>query len=192
MAFWTPLDMTYRSQAYLVARTRIVPPESLLPSIRGAVREMDSSIALFATGSMQDQLSWTFFAPRVAAITLSAFGMLALVLSATGIYGVMAYAVSRRTREIGIRMAIGATQAQVLSSVARSAGILIGIGVVFGLAMAFGAGRLLEQILYGITPSDPMSFAIVFALMLGIGGAATLVPALRATRIDPTQALRQE
>jgi len=191
-AFWTPLDMMYKSQAYLVARTRMVPPESLVPSIRGAVREMDSSIALFATGSMQDQLSWTFFAPRIAAITLSVFGMLALVLSATGIYGVMAYAVSRRTREIGIRMAIGATQAQVLSSVARSAGILIGIGLVLGLAMAFGAGRLLKQILYGITPSDPMSFAIVFALMLAIGGAATFAPALRATRIDPTHALRQE
>jgi predicted permease len=191
-AFWTPLEITYMSKAYLLARTRMVPPESLVPSIRGAVREMDPSMALFATGSMEGQLSWAFFAPKLAAIMLSAFGILALVLSATGIYGVMAYAVSRRTREIGIRMAIGASQAQVLSSVARSAAILIGTGLVLGLAMALGAGRLLERILYGVTPTDPVTFAIVFAIMLGVGGAATFLPARRATRIDPMQALRQE
>jgi ABC-type antimicrobial peptide transport system permease subunit len=191
-AFWTPLEAGYKPKVSLVVRTRMTPPESVVPSIRAAVREIDPSIALFATGSMEDQLSWTFFAPRMAAIMLSAFGMLALVLSATGIYGVMAYAVSRRTREIGIRMAIGATQAQVLASVARSAGILIGVGLMLGLAMALGAGRLLERILYGVKPTDPVTFGIVFAIMLGVGAAATFIPARRATRIDPMQALRQE
>jgi predicted permease len=191
-AFWTPLDMTYQSKAYVIARTGMIPPESLVPSIRAAVREIDPSMALFATGTMEDQLSWTFFGPKVAAIMLSAFGILALVLSATGIYGVMAYAVSRRTREIGIRMAIGANQAQVLSSVARSAGMLIGVGLVLGLGMALGAGRLLQRILYGVTPTDPLTFAIVFAIMLGVGAAATFIPARRATHIDPMKALRQE
>jgi predicted permease len=191
-AFWTSLEAGYPPKATLVVRTRMTPPESLVPSIRAAVREMDPSIALFSAGSMQDQLSWTFFPPRIAAIALSAFGILALVLAATGIYGVMAYAVSRRTREIGIRMAIGATQAQVLASVARSAAILIGTGLVLGLGMALGAGQFLGRILYGVKPSDPLSFAIVFALMLAIGAAATFIPARRATRIDPTQALRQE
>ena len=175
-----------------MARTRVIPPESIVPSIRGLVREIDPSIALFAAGSVEDQLTWTFFAARTAAITLGAFGILALVLSATGIYGVMAYAVSRRTREIGIRMAIGATQAQVLASVARSAAILIGTGLVLGLGMALAAGRLLERILYGVKPSDPLTFAIVFAIMLGVGAAATFLPARRATRIDPMQALRLE
>jgi predicted permease len=191
-AFWTPLEIGYKPKASLVARTRMTPPESLVPSIRAAVREIDPSIALFSAGSMEDQLSLTLFPARIAAIALSAFGILALVLSATGIYGVMAYAVSRRTREIGIRMAIGATQAQVLASVARSACILIGTGLVLGLGMALGAGRLLERILYGVTPSDPVTFAIVFAIMLGVGAAATFIPARRATRIDPMQALRQE
>jgi putative ABC transport system permease protein len=163
-----------------------------MPSIRSLVREIDPSIALFATGSVEDQMTWTFFAARTAAITLSAFGILALVLSATGIYGVMAYAVSRRTREIGIRMALGATPAQVLASVARSAAILIGTGLVLGLGMALLAGRLLEQILYGVKPNDPLTFAIVFAVMLGVGAAATFLPARRATRINPMQALRQE
>ena len=191
-AFWTPMEISYSSNASLVARTRTISPESAMPSIRGAVREIDPSIALFATGKVEDQLSMTFFPARIAAITLSVFGILALVLSATGIYGVMAYAVSRRTREIGIRLAIGATQTQVLESVARRAGTLIGTGLLLGLGMALAAGRLLERILYGVKPSDPLTFAIVFALMLGIGAAATFLPARRATRIDPMQALRQE
>jgi len=191
-AFWTPLEISYSSIASLVARPRMSSPEALVASIRGVVRELDPGIALFGAGRMEDQLSLTFFPARIAAITLSAFGVLALVLSATGIYGVMAYAVSRRTREIGIRMAIGATQAQVLESVARRAATLIGTGLVLGLGMALAAGRLLERILYGVKPSDPLTFAIVFALMLGIGAAATFLPARRATRIDPMQALRQE
>ena len=191
-AFWMPLEISYRPSAALVAHARTTPPESVLPSIRGVVRELDPSIALFASGSVEDQLSWTFFPARIAAFMLSCFGVLALVLSATGIYGVMAYAVSRRTREIGIRMAVGATQRQVLTSVARSAAILIGVGLALGLGMALAAGRFLEKILYGVKPGDPVTFAIVFAIMLGVGAAATFLPARRATRIDPMQALRLE
>ena len=89
-------------------------------------------------------------------------------------------------------MAIGATRAQVLASVTSSAAILIGTGLVLGLALALGAGRLLGQILYGVKPSDPLTFAIVFAIMLAVGAAATFLPARRATRIDPMQALRLE
>jgi predicted permease len=191
-AFWTPLEISYKPKASLVARTRVNPPVSLIPSIRGAVRDIDPSVALFSAGSMEDQLTWTFFGPRVAAIMLTAFGVLALVLAATGIYGVMAYAVSRRRRELGIRMAIGATRTQVLASVARSAAVLIGTGLALGLGLAFGVGRFLERMLYGVQPGDPGTFAIVFAIMLAIGTAATFLPARRATRIDPMQALRQE
>jgi predicted permease len=190
-AFWMPLEMRYKPKAAVVARTR-VSPESLAPAISAAIREIDPSIAPFSGGSMDDQLSWSLFPARIAAIALGAFGSLALVLAATGIYGIMAYAVSRRTREIGIRMAIGATQAQVLASVARSAAILIGTGLILGLAMALVAGRLLERILYGVKPTDPVTFTIVFAIMFAIGAAATFLPARRATRVDPMQALRQE
>jgi predicted permease len=191
-AFWTPMEISFRSGASLVVRTRMSSPEALVPSIRNIVRALDPSIALFAVGKLEDQLSLTFFPARLAAITLGVFGILALVLAATGIYGVMAYAVSRRTREIGIRMAVGATQAQVLQSVARRAATVIGAGLVLGLGLALAAGRLLERILYGVKPNDPLTFAIVFALMLSIGAAATFLPARRAARIDPMQALRRE
>ena len=192
MAYWMPLEISYKPKACVVARTRGIPPESIVPSIRRLVREMDPSIALFAAGTLEDQLAFTFFPARTAAVTLGAFGILGLVLSSTGIYGVMAYAVSRRTREIGIRMAIGASQTQVLGSVAQSAGILVGTGLALGLALALAAGQFLERILYGVKPNDPVTFAIVFAIMFGVGAAATFLPARRATRIDPMQALRLE
>jgi len=128
----------------------------------------------------------------LAAGALGAFGFLALILAATGIYGVMAYAVARRTREIGIRMAIGASQGQVLGMVGRRALLLIGSGTVIGLGLALGVARLLQQILYGVEPTDPVTYAIVFLLILAIAAAACLVPAVRAVRINPVTALRQE
>lgn len=190
-AYWTPFKADYSSKATLVARSTM-SPETVVLALRGVVRELDPSVALFATGSVDDQLAFAFFPARIAATMLGVFGILALILAATGIYGVMAYSVSRRTREIGIRMAIGATQAEVLTSVARRAATLIGSGLILGLALALVAGQFLERILYGVKPTDPLSLAIVLGLMLTIGAAATFLPARRAARIDPMQALRQE
>jgi len=119
-------------------------------------------------------------------------GLPAPILAGTGIYGVMAYAISRRTREIGIRMAIGASRSQVLAIVARRAVILIGSGTAAGLVLAMGAGRFLEQILYGVEPTDPVTLAIVLLLMLAIASLACWIPARRAIRINPVTELRQE
>jgi ABC-type antimicrobial peptide transport system permease subunit len=163
-----------------------------LGEIRGAVRELDPTIALYSSGTLLEQLDFPLFPARIAAAALGAFGLLALVLAATGIYGVMAYAISRRTREIGIRMAIGAGQSQVLGMVGRHALVLIGSGTIIGLAAALMIGRLLAQILYGIQPTDPVTFAIVFLMMLGVAAVACWIPARRAIRIDPIRALRQE
>jgi ABC-type antimicrobial peptide transport system permease subunit len=118
--------------------------------------------------------------------------VLALILAATGIYGVMAYAVSRRAREIGIRMAIGASQSQVLGMIAQRAVILIGSGTLLGLGAALALGRLLGQILYGVEPTDPVTYAVVLAMMLSSATLACWIPARRAIHIDPMTSLRQE
>jgi len=190
-AFWTPLEVFYSPVVALMARTNLNSNEALR-AIRGAVRELDPNVALYATGSLVEMLDIPLLPARLAASALGVFGALAAILAATGIYGVMAYAVSRRAREIGIRMAIGASQGQVLSMIARRAVILIGSGTVIGLAAAFGLGRLIEQILYGVEPTDPVTYAVVFAMMLAIALLACWIPAQRAIRIDPMRSLRQE
>ena len=190
-AFWRPLEANYSASASLVARTNLNAPQAL-QSIRGEFRDLDPDIALFSTGTLASQLDLPLFPARIAGTALGSFGLLALILAATGIYGVMAYAISRRTREIGIRMAIGAGQPQVLGLVLRHALALIGSGTLLGLVAALVAGRLLGQILYGIQPTDPATFAIVPALMLAVATLACWIPARRAIHIDPIRALRQE
>ncbi|HYL78372.1 MAG TPA: ABC transporter permease [Bryobacteraceae bacterium] len=190
-AYWTPLEASYRANVSLVARTPLSSNEALR-LIRAAVRELDPNVALYATGSMVDMLNLPLFPARLAASALGAFGVLAAILAATGIYGVMAYAVSRRSREIGIRMAIGASQSQVLGMIAQHAAILIGSGTVLGLGAALALGRLLGQILYGVQPTDPLTYAVVFLMMLSIAILASWIPARRAIRIDPMTSLRQE
>ncbi|MEO8028631.1 MAG: FtsX-like permease family protein, partial [Bryobacteraceae bacterium] len=190
-ASWTPLEIFYTANASLIARTKLSDAEAVR-LIRSAVRDLDPNVALYATGSMVDMLALPLFPARLAAFALGAFGVLAAILAATGIYGVMAYAVSRRTREIGIRMAIGASQGSVLGMIARRAAILIGTGTLIGLGAALALARLLGQILYGVEATDPLTYAIVFVLMLSIAVLACWLPARRAIRIDPMTSLRQE
>jgi predicted permease len=190
-AYWVPIEIWYSANASLIARTPLNGAQAV-QLLRNAVRDLDPTIALYSTGTMTQQLDLPLFPARLAASALGAFGMLALILAATGIYGVMAYAVSRRTREIGIRMAIGASQAQVLGLIGRRALILIGAGTAIGLGLALVVARLLGQILYGIEPTDPVTYATVFLMILAIAAVACCIPALRAIRINPVSALRQE
>jgi predicted permease len=190
-AFWRPLEIWYSANASLVARTQLNGAQAV-QLLRDAVRDLDPTVSLFSTGTMAQQLDLPLFPARVAASALGAFGILALILAATGIYGVMAYAVSRRTREIGIRMAIGASQAQVLGMIGRRALMLIGTGTAVGLGLALIVARLLGQILYGVEPTDPVTYAAVFLMILAIAAVACCIPALRAIRINPVSALRQE
>jgi predicted permease len=190
-AWWGPAEIWYPASAALVVHADLNSAQALR-LIRDAARDLDPTMPLYSAGTLVQRLDLPLFPARMAASALGAFGLLALILAATGIYGVMAYAISRRTREIGIRMAIGASQGQVLAMVARRALILIGSGTVVGLAVALAAGRLLEKILYGIQPSDPMTLAIVLLLMLAIATLACWIPVRRAIRINPVTALRQE
>jgi predicted permease len=190
-AYWVPLEIEYSPTACVVARSRVNSSEALR-LIRGAVSGLDPAIALYSVKTLSSRLDLPLFPARVAASVLGAFGLLAAILAATGIYGVMAYAVARRTREIGIRMAVGAGQGQILSIVGRHALVLIGAGTALGLAAALAAGRFLGQILYGVQPTDPLTFATVLLLTLAIASLACWIPARRAIRIDPIAALRQE
>ena len=190
-AWWGPAEIWYVPSGVLVARTNLNAPRAL-HLIEDATRDLDPTLPLYSAGTLVERLDLPLFPARMAASALGAFGVLALILAATGIYGVMAYAISRRTREIGIRMAIGASQGQVLAIVARRALLLIGSGTVAGLAMALAAGRFLEQILYGVEPTDPLTLAIVLLLMVAIATLACWIPARRAIRINPVTALRQE
>jgi len=190
-AWWGPSQIWYAANGALVARTNLNPTQALR-LIRDASREIDPSLPLYSAGTLVERLNLPLFPARMAASALGAFGILALILAATGIYGVMAYAISRRTREIGIRMAIGASQGQVLAIVARRAVLLIGSGTLVGLAAALAAGRFLEKILYGVKATDPLTLAIVLLMMLAIAWLACWIPARRAMRIDPVTALRQE
>jgi len=147
-AYWSPLEINYSANAALVARTHLNGAHALR-MIRSAVRDLDPAVSLFGTGTMVERLDLPLFPTHIAASVLGAFGVLALILAATGIYGVMAYAIASGTREIGIRMAIGASQGQVLGIVARRALLLIGSGTALGLVTALAAGRLLGQIPYG-------------------------------------------
>jgi ABC-type antimicrobial peptide transport system permease subunit len=156
------------------------------------VRELDPTLALFSEGTMTDHLDLALFPARIAASALGAFGLLAAILAATGVYGTMSYAVSRRTREIGIRMAVGAGHGQVLELVARRALVLIGCGTAIGLGSALLAGRVLGQLLYGVESTDGATFGTVFLMILLISALACWIPARRAIRVDPLTALRQE
>jgi putative ABC transport system permease protein len=129
---------------------------------------------------------------RLITQLLSFFSTLALTLSALGLYGVIAYSVGQRTQEIGIRMAVGAQRGDVLQLILRGGLRLIVLGVIFGLLASLALTRVLQSLLFGVTAHDPLIFAGIAALLVGVGAAACLYPALRATRIDPISALRAD
>ena len=141
---------------------------------------------------MDDVVAATLSAPRFTGMLLGVFAGLALVLSAIGIYGVLSYVVSRRTREIGIRVAIGAGRGQVLKLVLAGGIGLALIGIVIGLAAAASLSKLMTTLLHDVKPVDPATFAAVAVVLTAVAIAASLVPAWRATRVDPVKALKME
>jgi predicted permease len=167
-------------------------PANVFNALRGAVREVDTSVPMYDMRTLDDQMEISLLTERLLATLSSVFGCLATLLAALGLYGVMAFMVTRRTREIGIRMALGAGQSSVVWMVMRETLMLAGIGVAIGLVGAYGVTRLIQAQLFGVQPTDLLTMA---AAALGIAAVAALagyIPARRATGIDPMTALRWE
>ncbi|MHC4308314.1 MAG: ABC transporter permease [Planctomycetota bacterium] len=167
-------------------------PLSLVNAIRNEVRALDSQIPVEDFMTLEDRLRRSTVRQRLYMRLLTAFAVMGLVLTAVGIYGVIAYAASRRTHEIGVRMALGAKRNNVLALVIRKGLTLILVGVIIGVAGALALTRLLKSFLYGVTTTDPVTFIAVSLLLIAVGLIACYIPARRATKIDPMSALRYE
>ncbi len=164
----------------------------LLDSIRHASQQISGEIVIFGPRSMDDVIASSLARRRFSMILLVVFAALALLLASIGIYGVISYVVGQRTHEIGIRMALGANPLDILRLVLSGAGRLAAIGVAVGLAAALGLTRLMADLLYGVTPNDPLTFAAVPAILISVALVASYLPARRATKVDPVVALRYE
>ncbi len=167
-------------------------PAALTSSVRDALRSLDPDVPLFNVQALEDIVGESVAPRRLSVILLSAFAALALTLAAIGIYGVMSYAVSQRTEEFGIRMALGARSGDVLRLVLRSAVVLLVLGAVIGLGGAFYLSRLLRSMLFQVSPADVWTYVTIMALLAGVALLACYLPARRATRVDPLVALRYD
>jgi putative ABC transport system permease protein len=167
-------------------------PLALVNSVAGAVHAIDPELPLADVRTMDDVVGATVARPRTVAVLLTAFAVLALVLAGVGVYGVMAYSVARRTQEIGVRMALGATPRSVFAMVLGHALRLVALGVFIGLLAAGALTSLLEALLYETEPLDPWTFGATAAILVAVAAVASYVPARRGTRIAPVEALRTE
>jgi putative ABC transport system permease protein len=178
-------------QGLFAVRTR-ASLGAALPSIRSAVQGLDPGMTIWVAETMDDYLAGPLAEPRLNALLLSGFGFVALLLAALGLYGVMASAVRQRTREIGVRMALGATAARVRREVLGAALALTTMGIVVGAVVAFTSAKLLSALLYGVSPTDPIALIGACVLLLGVGLGSAYLPARRATRVDPVRSLRAD
>jgi predicted permease len=167
-------------------------PETLMPALRHEIASIDSNLAIWDLRTMDWQVNESLFTERVTAILCACFGALATVLAFIGLYGVMAFSEARRTREIGIRMALGAGPGRVLGMVLTEVAWMCLIGVGLGVTLAIGLSRYLISQLYGVTPVDFPTFVFAVLTMISVSLAAGFLPARRANTIDPTVALRHE
>ena len=206
----TGLDAEPQPEAYVLSRqlppnarigragtTAIVvrssgDPLAIVPFLRQAILEIDRDVPLDNVMTMEARLSASVAGPRFYAMLLGLFALVALVLAAVGIYGVLSYNVSQRHREIGVRMALGAAGRDILALVLRQGLALTLVGALIGLAGAFATTRFLTTLLFGISPTDPITYVAISALLTAVAFFACWIPARRAIRVDPMTALRYE
>jgi predicted permease len=190
-AFIPYMGSRYVSDMTIYLRT-VGEPNQLMTSIRAKVREMDANLPIYAMRTMDEQISNSLATERMIASLSTVFGFVATVLAIIGLYGVMSYSVAQRTREIGIRMALGAEQGRVIGMVMREVLLLIAIGVAVGVPAALLLTRVIKSQMYGLEAHDPWTLGLATALLAIVACAAGYVPAMRASRVDPMKALRYE
>ncbi len=189
--FYLPHGQHPSTEMSLLANT-YADPRALLGAVRGEIRALDRDLPVSNAQTLNENLGGALLLPRLGAALLGVFGLLALLLASVGLFGVMSYSVSRRTREIGIRLALGAQTSDVLKLVlVESLGLVLS-GVVLGLIIAFAITRVLASLLYGVSPVDPVTFAGVVTLLVAVAMLASYIPARRASKVDPMVALRYE
>ena len=190
-AYYVPLPQLMWGTPTLVVRTA-GDPGAMAGNIRKVLQSMDSEVPLYAVRTMDDYFALNLGRARFQALLLSLFAGFALLLTAVGLYGVMAQAVAQRTHEIGVRMAMGASRESLRSMILRRGTGLTLAGTGLGIVGALALARLIESLLYQIPPRDPLTYVGVCAILSGVALAASYIPALRATRVDPMVALRYE
>ena len=191
MLVYLPELQAYDGRATLVARVAS-NPSSFIPAIRGEVAAVDKTLPVFGVKTMSEQIAATLWQQRMLVGLIGLFGALALMMAAIGLYGIMAHWVALKTREIGIRMALGARPSDVKQMVVRQGVWLAVQGIALGLVSAFALTRLMSSLLYGISATDPLTFVVASVLLAGVALGATFAPARRATKVDPMIALRCE
>ncbi len=190
-AFVPYMANAHLGQMTVYVRTSI-DPNQFFTAVRAKVRELDSNIPVFSMRTTDEQIRNSLSTERLIAGLSSVFGFLATLLAVIGLYGVMAYMVARRTREIGIRMALGALQGSVVWLVMREVLLLVAIGVALGVPAALALTRVVKTQLFGLSPNDPFTLILSTLALIAVACAAGVIPALRASRIDPIRALRYE
>jgi putative ABC transport system permease protein len=191
IAAYTPLSQTPSATGALLLRTAI-DPATLAASAERAIHDIDPGLAVFAVEPLDLTISRSVSQRRFTAFLLGSFAALAVILAAIGVHGLLSYNVARRRQEIGIRMALGAGRGDVLRLILREGLGIITAALIVGLAGAVALTRLLQALLFGVSPTDPLTFVVVAGVLTAVALVATLLPARRAAGVDPLPALRTE
>jgi putative ABC transport system permease protein len=184
-----PLEQVYEPNAALVVRTD-VDANAAIASVRSEVRNLDPTLPVYEAKTLHEHMRLALFPLHVGAVAVGSFALLAMILAAIGIYGVMAYSVAQRTQEIGIRMALGARAIDVWKMVLRQGIVLTAIGMLCGLLFALGLSRIVASLLYGVSATDPLTFLLISLLLAAVALLASFLPARRATQVDPVKAIK--
>jgi predicted permease len=187
---YLPLEQNYGPTVSVVVRSTS-NPASMIEPLRAAIRRADPNVAITAASTLADYVGLILVPIRITAIVLGSLGVLGFAIAVLGLYGVIAYVVSQRTREFGIRKALGASAPQLYAVVLRQGVRMLVMGVVPGVVIAFAGAGFLRHLLYGVEPYDPLTFTAVPLVLMLVGLAASVIPARRAARVDPNAALRE-